>query len=66
MTDQDTLKVKRYVDQPKWKPLNVDGKGFIENLSITSSYQTGKAPSLLTPVRELRPIKDDNVSAIDF
>ena len=53
MTGRVTPDVKCYVDQPEWTTLNVDGEGFVEDLSITSSYQTGKAPSLLTAVSVL-------------
>ena len=63
MTEQDILKVKCYVDQPKWKPLNVDGEGLMEDLSITSSYRTGRTPSLLTPVSVL--FKDTKITELN-
>ena len=53
LTRHDRLKVKCYVDPPNWIPWTVDGEGLSEELLITSSYKTGKAPSLLTPVSVL-------------
>ena len=53
MTVQERLKVKCCFDQPTSKPWNVGVEAFIDDLSITSSYQTGKLPGLLTPISVL-------------
>ena len=50
MTERDRLKVKCHDELPSWKPMTLDREGLVEGLSITTSYQTGKAPCLLTPV----------------